>query len=66
MTQMPDIRREPLRSIYEAMTKVLEEAGAAQEQGDISRSVFLTEEASVLGKAIGILARAGNGKPAGW
>lgn len=57
MTQQPDLRREPLRSIYDAMTNVLEEAGSAQEQGDILGARLLAEEASILGRAILIVDR---------
>ena len=53
---MADLRREPLRSIYETMTEVLEEAGATQERGDIKATVSLAEQASILGRAIEILA----------
>ena len=57
MTQAPDLRSEPLKAIYVLMTAVLEEAGEAQERGRIREAAALCEEASVLGKAIGIVAR---------
>ena len=62
MTQSPDLRCEPLRSIYDAMTEVLEAAGAAQERGDAAKAARLCEDATILGKAIGILARAAGAK----
>lgn len=51
------IRREPFRSIYVQMTEVLEESVEAQGRGDVFEATLLCEHASVLGKAIKILAR---------
>lgn len=51
-----DIGAEPLKTIYIAMTDVIEEAVAAQERGDIVKSRALCDDASVLGRAAQILA----------
>ena len=57
MTQAPDLQREPLAAIYEAMTEVLEEAGAALERGDVVAAGILAKDVSILGRALGILGR---------
>lgn len=52
-----ELRREPFQSIYVVMTEVLEDAGSAQARGEIAAAQAFAEEASVLGRAIGILAK---------
>ncbi|WP_269514031.1 hypothetical protein [Brevundimonas subvibrioides] len=56
MTTPPDLQREPFRTLYVVMTEVLEKAVAAQERGEVTAAGALAEDASVLGRAIGIFA----------
>lgn len=57
MTKRIDIERDPSKSIYETMAELMEDAGSALEKGDVVAAGALAEEASILGRALGILAK---------
>ncbi|PZO03579.1 MAG: hypothetical protein DCF28_07175 [Alphaproteobacteria bacterium] len=49
--------QQAMKTLYIAMTDVLDDAVEAQARGNMDEAAVLSEQASVLGKAAGILAQ---------
>jgi hypothetical protein len=61
---LPDLSREPIRTLYLMMTGLIEGVVEAQERGDVATAALLAGDAAVLGRAIEIAARLPRLEPA--
>ena len=55
--QEDDPNQQAMKTLYIVMTDVLDDAVEAQARGNMDEAAALSEQASVLGKAAGILAQ---------